>query len=46
MTQQVTKVAIQQPEPIAEPTPKQQLDLSSLPKEELIKALLAQLAKE
>ena len=41
-----TKVAIQQPEPMREPLPAKQPDLASMPKADLIKALLTQLSKE
>lgn len=42
----VSKVAIQQPEPMREPLPKQSPSLADMPKKELIKALLLQLAKD
>ena len=43
---QVSKVAINQPEPMREPQPAKQPNLADIPKEQLIKALLAQMAKE
>jgi hypothetical protein len=42
----IAKVAIQQPEPMREPLPAKQLNLADVPKADLIKALMAQLAKE
>lgn len=42
----VSKVAMQQPEPMREPLPKKQISLADMPKKELIKALLLQLAKD
>lgn len=41
----MTKVVMQQPEPMREPLPKK-TNLADLPKKELIKALLMQLAKD
>lgn len=46
VTQPISKVAIQQPEPMREPLPTKQADLAALPKADLIKALLTQLSKE
>merc|ERR1719362_2053620 len=46
VTQPLSKVAIQQPEPMREPLPTKQADLAALPKADLIKALLTQLSKE
>ena len=43
---QMTKVAMQQPEPMRESLPRQQPKLAEMSKKELIKALLLQLAKE
>jgi len=43
---QVSKVAINQPEPMREPQPAKQPNLADIPKEQLIKALLAQMARE
>merc|ERR1711997_669617 len=40
------KVAIQQPEPMREPLPAKQANLADVPKADLIKALMMQLAKE
>ena len=45
VSQPTAKVVIAQPEPMREPLPAKQPDLSSLPKNVLIKALLEQLAK-
>lgn len=44
--QPVSKVAIQHPEPMREPLPAKQPNLADVPKADLIKALMAQLAKE
>ena len=46
MPMPVQKVAIMQPEPMREPTPAKQPNLADMPKAELIRALLAQIAKE
>jgi hypothetical protein len=43
---QIAKVAMNQPEPMREPQPTKQPNLADLPKAELIKALLTQLAKD
>ena len=43
---QIAKVAMNQPEPMREPQPTKQTNLADLPKAELIKALLTQLAKD
>jgi len=40
------KVAIQQPEPMREPLPVKKTNLADVPKADLIKALMEQLAKE